>query len=248
VAVAALYDIHGNLPALEAVLAEVARHDVDTIVLGGDLVWGPLPVETLDTLRSLDGDVRWVRGNTDRELAEVDPEEPTALWWDLGDRITHWTARALDASQRSFLGGLAANSSINIDGLGPVLFCHATPRDDEEILTQLTPDDIVAGALATADEHLIVCGHTHAQFDRQAGEKRLVNAGSVGMPYEGKPGAYWTLLGPDVRPMRTTYDLDSAAERLRAGDAPDVDTLIESLREPPTPVDAARGQEKRAGR
>jgi putative phosphoesterase len=248
VRVAALYDIHGNLPALEAVLAELPHHGVDTIVVGGDVVWGPMPAETLDLLRSLDGDVHWIRGNADREVAAVDPREPDALWWDLVTRITHWAARGLDDAQRAFLGELPLTASIDVEDLGPVLFCHATPLSDEEILTSMTPDQVVADALARAEEEVIVCGHTHAQFDRRVGTKRFVNAGSLGMPYEDQPGAYWTLLGPDVEPMRTTYDLDAAAERMRSSGAPDVETLIGSLNEPPDKHAAAKQQEARAGR
>jgi putative phosphoesterase len=246
--VAALYDIHGNLPALAAVLDALPRHDIDAIVIGGDVVWGPMPAQTLDLLRNLDRDVRWIRGNADREVAAVDPEEPEASGWDLVTRITYWTARALDDGQRAFLRGLPLTTSIDVEELGPVLFCHATPRSDEEIVTSLAPDEVVAEALAPASEEVIVCGHTHAQFDRRVGSKRFVNAGSVGMPYENRPGAYWTLLGQGVKHMYTEYDLDDAAERIRAGRAPEVETLIASLREPPDREATARQQEARAGR
>ncbi|HZA19689.1 MAG TPA: metallophosphoesterase family protein [Actinomycetota bacterium] len=246
--VAALYDIHGNLPALEAVLVDLPNQDVDAIVIGGDIVWGPMPAETLDLLRALHGDVRWVRGNADREVAAVDPEERDASGLDLVTRITHWTADALDSEQRAFLRALPLTTSIDVEDLGPVLFCHATPRSDEEIVTSLAPDDVVTEALAPASEDVIVCGHTHAQFDRRVGTKRFVNAGSVGMPYENRPGAYWTLLGPGVNHMRTEYDLDDAADRIRAGGAPEVEALIASLREPPDQRAAARQQEARAGR
>ena len=246
--VAALYDIHGNLPALEAVLAELHRHNVDAIVIGGDIVWGPMPAETLDLLRALGGDVRWIRGNADREVATAGPEDPEASGSDLVARITHWTAGALDDGQRAFLRDLPPTTSIEVDELGLVLFCHATPRSDEEIVTSLAPDDVVAEALAQTSEDVIVCGHTHAQFDRRVGSKRFVNAGSVGMPYENRPGAYWTLLGPGVNHMRTEYDLDDAAERIQAGGAPEVEALIASLRKPPDPAASARQQETRAGR
>jgi predicted phosphodiesterase len=245
--VAALYDIHGNLPALEAVLAELPRHDVDSIVIGGDVVWGPLPAETLDALRSLDLEVHWVRGNGDREVADEDLEAAP----DPGNliaRITHWVALQMTPEERALLGGLPVTVSLEIDGLGPVLFCHGTPRSDEEIVTSLTPEAVASEIVGGIEEHIVVFGHTHVQFDRRVGEVRLINAGSLGMPYEDEPGAYWTLLGPDVQPMRTTYDLGAAVARIRTGGAPDVESLISTLREPPDKRAAARQHETRAGR
>ena len=182
--VAALYDIHGNLAALDAVLAEV---DADVIVVGGDTVMGPLPAETLERLRSLDGDVRFIRGNADREVYDDKPgfAPPEAL--------EHVRAR-LSSEQVDFLRTLPLTVS-----LGRVLFCHATPRNDEEIFTRITPEERWAEALAGVDADVVVCGHTHVQFDRRIGDIRLVNAGSVGMPYADEPGAYWALLdGTDV--------------------------------------------------
>jgi putative phosphoesterase len=245
--VAALYDVHGNLPALEDVLAELPRHDVDAIVIGGDVVWGPLPAETLGVLRALHGDVYWVRGNADREVAAADPSASI----DEGDlirRITHWVAGRLNAGERAFLHSLPLTTSVEVDGFGPVLFCHATPRRDDEVVTPLTPEDVASEMVAGIEEALVVCGHTHMQFDRTVGGVRLVNAGSVGLPYEDEPGAYWTLLGSSVEPKRTFYDLDAAAEQIRAGGAPEVDGLISSLRNPPDKREAARQHETRAGR
>jgi putative phosphoesterase len=245
--VAALYDIHGNLPALEAVLAELPRLKVDVIVIGGDAVWGPLPKETLGVLRALPGEAHWVRGNADREVAAADPSAPIDEG-DLIQRITHWVAGRLDASERSFLRSLPLTTSVEVDGLGPVLFCHATPRRDDEVVTSLTPEDVAFEMVAGIEEGLVVCGHTHVQFDRTVGELRLVNAGSVGLPYEDEPGAYWTLLGPGVEAKRTPYDLDAAAEQIRAEGAPEVDALISVLREPPDKLEVARQHETRAGR
>lgn len=245
--VAALYDIHGNLPALEGVLAELPAHDVDAIVIGGDVVWGPLPMETLDALRSLDHDVHWVRGNADREVSNEDLEaspDPE----NLVDRITHWVALQVAAEARAFLGGLPTTVKLDIDGFGAVLFCHGTPRSDEEIVTSLTPEAVASEMVAGIEERVVVCGHTHVQFDRRVGGVRLVNAGSIGMPYEDEPGAYWALLGSVVQLMRTTYDLDAAAERVRAGGAPEVEGLISSLRNPPNKRQTARQHEARAGR
>ena len=114
---------------------------------------------------------------------------------------------------------------MDVDGLGPVLFCHGSPRSDEEILTRISSEERVAAACAGVEEALVVCGHTHVQFDREVAGTRLVNAGSVGMPYEAEPGAYWALLGPDVELRRTAYDLEAAAAAIRATGFPGADEL-----------------------
>lgn len=195
--VAALYDIHGNLPALEAVLAEV---DADVILVGGDFVMGPWPAETLEWLRGLDGDVRFIRGNADREVADRDG---TGL---APKEFMEFVRERLSDDQVAFLSDLPLAERIDVDGLGRVLFCHATPRNDEEILTRITPHEEWAEVLAEADADLVVCGHTHVQFERRIADTRLVNAGSVGMPYENERGAYWVLLGPEVQFRRTEYE------------------------------------------
>lgn len=204
--VAALYDIHGNLPALEAVLADVDESGVDTILVGGDVAGGPMPRETLEAIRARREDVAWVRGNGDRAVGGSmdDPPDPWA-----------WAGRQLPPADRAFLASLPTTVVLEIDGLGETLFCHGSPRSDDEILTRISPPDRVAGILASVREETVVCGHTHTQFDRAIGGIRLVNAGSVGMAYEDEPGAYWALFGPGVELRRTAYDRDAAAERIR---------------------------------
>jgi putative phosphoesterase len=194
--VAALYDIHGNLPALEAVLAEV---DADVILVGGDFVAGPWPAETLERLRSLDGDVRFIRGNADREVVE----EAQGL---APPEVMEFVRERLDADDFALLRSLPLTETIEVNGLGRVLFCHATPRNDEEIFTRISPDAHWRAALDGTDADVVVCGHTHIQFDRTVDDVRLVNAGSVGMPYEHEPGAYWAVLGPGLELRRTPYE------------------------------------------
>jgi putative phosphoesterase len=190
VPVAALYDIHGNLPALEAVLADVPADA--TIVVGGDVVaGGPQASEVLERLRALGDRVLWIRGNGDREL---DPSEeglapPGAL---------EETRAQLSDEQVAFLVGLPP--TVTVDG---VLYCHATPRNDLDIFTEETPEERLVPIFADVDADVVVCGHTHMQFDRVVGGTRVVNAGSVGMPYDEPPGAYWLL---DLEPRRTDYD------------------------------------------
>jgi len=190
--VAALYDVHGNLPALEAVLAEIPAGA--TIVVGGDVAAGPFPAETLERLRALGDRVRWLRGNSDRELT------PGEVGLAPADTI-EWVRARLDKEQIAFLHGLPPTLS-----LGGVLYCHATPRNDVDIFTERTPEERLAPLFANLSETVVVCGHTHTQFERTIARKRVVNSGSVGMAYDDEPGAYWLL---DLEPRRTPYELDT---------------------------------------
>ena len=207
--VAALYDVHGNLPALDAVLGEV---DADVIVAGGDVAAGPWPAETLARLHALGDRVHWIRGNADRELAASGP----ATEGGAPQAVIDWTRAKLSGEELHFLGALPLTETIDVDGVGRVLFCHATPRSDEELLTRISDDALWRAAVDGVDAHVVVCGHTHVQFDRTVGALRVVNAGSVGMPYEEQGGAYWLELGPDVVHRRTAYDVDSAAAAVEA--------------------------------
>ncbi len=202
--VAALYDIHGNLPALEAVLADARCAAADVLVCGGDLVAGPLPVECLDRLEAEGERVRFITGNGDRET--VDPPDEGAL-----AEIGRWAAERLGRERLERVGGWPLTIGLDVDGLGGVLFCHATPTSDTEILTAATPDEDVAAALDGVDADVVVCGHTHVQYDRLVSDRRVVNVGSVGMPYEGSPDARWAILGNgDVSLVSTAYDADAA--------------------------------------
>jgi predicted phosphodiesterase len=174
--------VHGNLPALEAVLAEVGDAQV---VFGGDVAWGPLPVETVDRIRSLDGFA--IRGNADRDLGDA------------------WIEERLGPDRLEWLQTRPEHVELAIDGLGRVLFCHGSPRSDEEMLLRTASDERLIEILAGVEADVVVCGHTHMQFDRNVGTKRVVNAGSVGLPY-GATGAHWVELGPGVRHRRTPYD------------------------------------------
>lgn len=189
-AVAALYDVHGNLPALEAVLAEVPEDA--TIVVGGDVcAGGERPSETLERLRSLRERVVWVRGNADRELA---PGEEGLVPEPLVDA----TRGRLAEEQISFL-----HSHPHAVRVGDVLYVHASPRNDVDIFTERTPEERIAFLFEGLDVPTVVCGHTHTQYERTVAGVRVVNAGSVGMPYEDEPGAYWLL---DLVHRRTPYE------------------------------------------
>lgn len=211
--VAALYDIHGNLPALEAVLEDVTRAGADSVVVGGDVIPGPMPRETLVRLLELDLPIQFIVGNGELAvLAEMNG-------WDSGvpppyrDSI-RWNAAQLHPTDAESLAAWPTTVGINMNGIGKVLFCHATPQNPNDVFTRLTPDDQLVSIIGETDADVLVCGHTHMQFDRRIGGLRVVNAGSVGMPF-GDPGAYWLLLGPEIEFHRTEYDLKMAARRIR---------------------------------
>jgi predicted phosphodiesterase len=210
--VAALYDIHGNLPALEAVLDDVRAEHVDQIVVGGDVVCGPMTRGTMERLLDVDIPMSFILGNAEvavlSEMAGSNTGFPEQI-----RAILLWETEQLREYQ-SLLASWPKTMRMQT-GAGEVLFCHATPRDENEIFTRLTPEAAVLPAFASADTPLVVCGHTHMQFDRVIGGTRVVNAGSVGMPFCDS-GAYWLLLGAEVELRRTEYDLERAAERIRA--------------------------------
>ena len=185
--VAALYDVHGNLPALEAVLAEVAESDV--IVIGGDVVGGASDAETVRRLQQLGSRAVWIRGNAERELAEAPAAD-----------------QRLEPELVAFLAHLPETAVLDVDGVGRVLFCHATPWNDVDIVTPLTSSERLGRILERVQADAVVAGHTHLQDDRHVAGIRWVNAGSVGLPYEDAEGAFWAALGPGVELRRTPYD------------------------------------------
>jgi putative phosphoesterase len=238
VRVAALHDVHGNLPALEAVLEDVGRAGVDQLVFGGDVAAGLLPVETTERLMELEG-ARFVMGNADRILVEMfDGAEPPG-----GGLIDEWCAAQLERRHRDFLASFEPTVVI-----GDVCFCHATPHADDPIFTRITPPEQVRELLGEIDQRVVVCGHTHMQFDREVDGIRVVNAGSVGMPY-GTTEACWALLdGSDVELRRTPYDVEAAAERLRASGHSNRDRLIaENVLTSPSAEEATEVFESRRG-
>jgi predicted phosphodiesterase len=225
--VAALYDIHGNLPALDAVLAELAADPPDAIVIGGDVAAGPMPVEVLARLRDLPWPVHFLRGNADRFVVMgYDGTIPERLLEHPLFRADAWTATFISRADRDWLERLPPLLRLPVDGHGEVLFCHATPRSDEERVSVFATDERLGRILAQDDAPLLVAGHTHRQFDRTVGERRMVNAGSVGRPYEHEPGAYWLRLGPEVELRRTPYDVEAATEAFRAVGYPLADAML----------------------
>ena len=206
--VAALYDVHGMVHALEAVLAEV---DSDVVLFGGDVVAGPFPRETWDLAESLPN-ARFVRGNAEREPEAFVAER---LAPELLARMADWP------------------ETVELDG---VLYCHATPRSDLEIVTDATADEQLAEMLGGVDVSLVVGGHTHMQQRRG----RYVNAGSVGMPYEGEVAAFWALVvdgEPELR--RTPFDVERAIAEIAASSWPPAAEFVEeNLRRAATRAEA----------
>jgi predicted phosphodiesterase len=242
--VAALYDIHGNLPALEAVLRDVQLANVDQIVVGGDILPGPMPRETLQCLLDLDLPVHFIHGNGElAALAQISAlRTGTVTYWGttsgkpLPEELQkgyRWTAQQIQPDYESVIASWPKTLRLEIDGLGNVLFCHSTPRSETELFTKHTPEEHLLPLFEGLGVSAVVCGHTHMQFDRMIGKTRVVNAGSIGEPF-GNTGAYWLLLGPAVQLQKTTYDIEQAAELIRATQYPQAEESAKGILHPPT--------------
>ena len=218
--IAALYDIHGNLPALEAVLAEL--HDegtsgsVDRILVGGDIVPGPMWGAVLERLLSLNLPVDFIQGNCEVAVLDEIAGRPVPLP-EQAREVIRWTAQNVTPEQQRLFEQWPKTLRLSVTGIGDVLFCHGTPRHENEIFLRTTAEERLLPLFEPLNVALIVCGHTHMQFDRVVGKTRVVNAGSVGMPF-APPGAYWLLLGPEVELRHTHYDLQAAAAQIHSSD------------------------------
>jgi len=238
--VAAIYDIHANLPALEAVLEEIAQLGVQRIVVGGDVFPGPMPLETFARLRELRTPTDFIYGNCEVAVLAARAGQDPGHMPERSKEAMRWTAKQLSSDAEQVLRGWPKTLSLEVNALGEVLFCHGTPRDENEIFTRLTPESAVMRAFAGVKANVVVCGHTHMQFDRAIGGIRVVNAGSVGMPF-GRAGADWVLLGPDVELRHTDYDLARAAERVRAAKYPQAEEFATKyILQPPTEAEMLR--------
>jgi putative phosphoesterase len=223
VRVAAISDIHGNLPALEAVLAEIDGAGVDEILVAGDTAHGPWPAEVLDLLD--ERGARAVRGNADREVIERS---------DRYGPLAPWSADRLGERRLGVARSWPLTLELSIEGLGSVLVCHSTPESEDPIYTRITPDAELAAIFGSVAADVVVCGHTHMQYDRSLESGlRIVNPGSVGIPYEGARGAYWALLGPDVEFRRTEYDVEAAVAAIEVMRVPLDGPFLEQLVDPP---------------
>jgi predicted phosphodiesterase len=239
--VAALADVHGNAPALAAVLEEVERESPDLVVFCGDLTWGSLPQETLALVRALEIPARFVCGNADRALVELRDgavESPTER--------EQWMLARHVAGDLEFLARFEPTVTVDVDGLGRTCFSHGSPRSDEECVTEQTPAERVGEFMAGRDELVVVTAHVHLQYEREVDGIRLVGPGSVGLPYEARPGhAFWARLGPDVELRRTAYDVEAAVARMRATDDPRVAQIAELMLHPPSREEVIADAEER---
>jgi putative phosphoesterase len=224
--VAVLSDVHANTVALEVVLAEVAAAAPDLVVFGGDLTWGPEPEETLALVDTLAVPTVFVRGNADRLLVDDGGEAIARRTWLLAQHSPQALGR---------LAEFVEHVTVDVDGLGPVRFCHGSPRSDEEVVTPETPEARVREFMDGVAEPVLVTAHTHLQFDRRVAGIRSVNPGSVGMAYGEGPGqACWAILGPDVDLRRTPFRVERAVERYRASGDPDAERMVGVLEAPPS--------------
>ena len=241
--VATLYDVHGNVFALEAALAAARAEGADLVVFGGDLAWGAFPRETLERVMDPGLPALYVRGNADRSVAGTAEAEEGWI-----AEITTWCTAQLEVGHRDFLLGQSETVTVDVAGLGDVLFCHGSPRSDEEVLTTLTTEERLAAAVQDVAAGVVVCGHTHVQFDRTSGSTRVVNAGSVGMPYEGRAGAYWCLLhAGGVALRRTVYDFAAAAAAVERSGCPYAEEIAKEMASPPEAAQVIAGFEAAYG-
>ena len=247
--VAVLADVHGVLPVLDAVLAETDVQTADAVVVCGDHASGPQPVEVLDRLAGLDR-VVLVRGNADRELVDLargtwPPDtEPYP--------VDAWAAAQLRPDQVQLLEALPHPVTLELAGFGEVVFCHGTPRDDEEVVLVDTRLERWAEVFADLPPQVrtVVCGHTHMPFVRLVDRRLVVNPGSVGMPY-GRAGGHYALLhGGAVSLRRVEVDVDAAAAQVVAASGyPDREAWAEEyVRSPHSDADAVTAFGPRDGR
>ncbi|RNI23870.1 metallophosphoesterase family protein [Flexivirga caeni] len=247
--IAVLSDTHGVDPTLAAVLAEPDVRSADLVVVTGDLAAGPQPTQVLDRLRALGDRGLLVRGNADRDLVTVarggQPPEGTPA-------VDLWAAAQLGAADITLLDQLPHPATVDLDDFGQVLFCHGTPRDDNEVVLVDTRLSRWADVLADVPDAVrIVCmGHTHVPFARLVGRRWLVNSGSTGMPY-GSSGVPWVLLSASGIRLRTTAidPAEVAAAVVADSGFPEVDQWVQDyIVHPPSDVDAVLAFAARDGR
>ena len=213
--VAVLSDIHGVLPVLDAVLAEPAVQKAELVVVTGDHASGPQPGAVLDRLLAEGDRLRMVRGNADRELVAL----RRGIEIEIPDDVTPWAAEQLTAEQVDLLDGLPHPLVLDVHGFGPVVFCHGSPRRDDELVLVDSPLHRWAAAFSglTDEQRTVVCGHTHMPFIRLVDRRLAINAGSVGMPY-GRAGGSWVLLQDGTVSLHhTAINIDEAVNAVIAG-------------------------------
>jgi putative phosphoesterase len=226
--IAAIYDIHGNTPAIEAVLDVISKKNVDAIVIGGDVVSGPFPRETLNLLQKIRVPTYFILGNAESDVIRLILGQPSNGMSEKANEVANWAVDQLTSEQKDFLLTWRNKLQLELVPGCSAYFCHGTPRSNEEIFTLVTPEEKVSDIFRRGDSSVYICGHTHMQFKRTINNIRIINAGSVGMPFGGT-GADWLLInGNEFEFVHTEYNLLSAAERMRTSSYPDVEDFIQN--------------------
>lgn len=244
---AVLSDVHGNLAALDAVLADIAAQGAPDLywVLGDLALFGPRPSETLARLRALP-EAAFLQGNTDRylisgrrpELPARSAEEWARMPVTLAarDAAFRWAVERLSYDDFLFLRDLPTRLEIDIAGYGRVVAFHATPADDETNWFPATPDEVIRPQVEALAVRLMLYGHTHRPLDRVVGPVRLVNDGSVGLPMDGDPRPSYALLdfaGNQVALTlrRVDYERDAVLAEMGQAEHPLREWLTKLIRE-----------------
>ena len=234
--IAALYDIHGNLSALQAVLHELVQIKPDLVVIGGDVLPGPFPRACLDAIKKFPYPTKYIKGNgedgvIDANENKIDPGLPESVQHSL-----NWNAQKMENEQIQEISSWPKTFSLSHPILGQILFCHATPENNTEIFTKKTSADLLPNSLYSFKDTIIICGHTHMQFDIIRKGVRIINAGSIGMPF-GKSGAFWLLIKENITVMDTPYDLEDASQKVITSGYPEAHQFSEMIIRPPSESD-----------
>lgn len=227
--IACLFDIHGNWPALHWVLTELSQLNIDQIIVGGDIVSGPMPKETMETLFQIKDKIIWIGGNGDDDVLAALSNQPfNKNLSEYGRIVSMWVAHKLGPEFEIFLKGLPIRYNLFTAEYGRMCFCHATPESKEEIFTPATNEAIMKELFKRIDYDIVICGHTHIQFERVVNSVRILNAGSVGMPFSGHHGADWILITSEgIAFKNTQYDNLKAREILARTNYPNITNFID---------------------
>lgn len=226
--IAAIYDIHGNASALEAVLDAVSIKKADTVVVGGDVVAGPFPSETLNLLQKINVPTYFILGNAESDVIQLILGQPSDGLSEKANEVASWVVNQLTLEQKDFLLTWSNTLQLKLTAICSACFCHGTPHSNAEIFTSVTPEDRVREIFSNTDASVFVCGHTHMQFQRTINNIRIFNAGSVGMPFGGTEADWLLIDGNEFQFVHTKYDLINAAERMRTSNYPNVEDFIQN--------------------
>lgn len=223
--IAAIYDIHANPIALKAVLIDIEKINVDLIIVGGDVVSGPMAKETLTLLQNVTTPIKYILGNAESEvLRHLNGDEINGLS-ERANEEARWVSKQLSSEHKKLIGSWTKTKKVELNELGNILFCHGTPRSDIEIFTKITPKQKLIPIFENVDASIVICGHTHIQFDLKIGNLRVINAGSVGMAF-GKTGADWLLIDSTINFKHTEYNLEEAANHIRKSNYPYAESFV----------------------